>query len=142
MVRKNDVKIKVASTILASSLMATFISGCKGDDVSVLDNTILDNTVVVTFSDDSKDIATTFTSWGRIRVYKSVVSEICYQSNDEETHDNSFQQYDIVKVEQISAYIVEYDIELLRNKDTKEEAVYNIIGRVLTANTEDTQRTI
>ncbi|MBR5662756.1 MAG: hypothetical protein IKX00_03770 [Bacilli bacterium] len=141
MVRKNDVKIKVASTILASSLMATFISGCKDDDVSVLDNTILDNTVVVTFSDDSKDIATTFTSWGRVRVYKSVVSEICYQSNDEETHDNSFQQYDIVKVEQISAYIVEDDIELLRNKDTKEEAVYNIIGRVLTANTEDTQRT-
>ena len=142
MFKKNDVKLKVASTVLAGSFVGAAVSGCGlfQEKESVLDDTILENTVVVTFSDNTKDIATPFATNEGVNAYKSVISEVYYYSSDEEVDIRGYQKYDINNVEQISSYLVEEDIGLLRNKDKKNDAIYGIIGRDIDSN-QDAVRT-
>lgn len=134
MLNKNNTKKAIASAILIGSCLSTTLTGCNA---SVLSNTMLDGSVVVTFEDGTKDIARVWrTTDDNYVIYMSVINETYYADDDFGKYKfgvKNIQNYPIVNVEQISVYLTEEDIINLRSSHSY-DTVTSIMARIISPN--------
>lgn len=134
MLNKNYTKKTIASAILIGSFLSSTLTGCYA---SVLDDTMLDSSVVVTFEDGTKDIARVYcTTEDNYVIYRSVINETYYADDDFGKYRyrlKNIQNFPIVNVEQVSAYLTEEDITNLRSSNSH-DTVTSIMARIISSN--------
>lgn len=131
------VSAKVVSCALTGALAATALVGCSGRN-SVLDGTVLEDSVVVTFSDDSKDVAIAVESCedSSLPHYQSVTSgvlygnEYCSHKNDGFFDFRPIHHYSIINEENILQYLTLEELKKANNDELTEDDIITIIERV------------
>lgn len=137
----SNLSSKLAAFTLVGSLATCSLAACSSSE-SLLEDTILEGAVVITFEDGSRDVAVRYQPCDRKGEegvyfhYCSVVSEEYYSDLDcEHSHILAFAElghYDIAAVENITSYFNADDFKKITKEELTEEDAISIITRIIT----------
>ena len=119
----NHFKVNRKKLLQIGSFLIAGVSliGCSHREKSILDRTILHDTVVVTFSDSTKDIA-------------RVENALPYQSFVTGKHYGYSKYYsfqDIIQIEDVSNYLTEDDYDKILQSRLYTDDVIEIVNRII-----------
>ena len=136
-------KVKLATFILAGTLALSMLTGCGRSKDNIFKGTILENTTVITFDDNSKDIAKItglcISENSLYSHYRSITSGIYFSDIEcEETYHNNYTDFlhhlNITKEENIVKYLTSDEIEKAYNGNLTDEDITEIITRITIGN--------
>jgi len=143
----NNLKItkKMIALLMAGTMALTF-SGCDSNNsnISLLDGTILEDALVITFEDGSKDIAIATNSCGHIDshyYFESIVSGLEYVSDKCSSNYKTRQKYAIQSNESIVKYITAEEIAKANKEGLTDDDINNIISRIFSESEKEIQKT-
>ena len=137
---KIDQKVssKLATCVLIGSLAATTLTGCGDvDRNNLLKGTILENTVVVTFDNGSKDIAVAISNCNskeEYHHYYSIISGEYFGSlkcTKTKINNTVSHHYGITSEENISGYLTSDDITKAMKGELNNNDIIAIINRAI-----------
>lgn len=122
----------VVALALVGTMATTMLTGCSNKKTAVLEGTHLESTKVITFSDNSKDIAVGIGVCGKTACSKSHMNYRSIITNETFTEcPVSPVPRDIIYTETIMSYLTEEEIAKSLKGQLTEDDVANIISRIV-----------
>lgn len=134
---------KIVAIALATTMTSGFFAGCSSKEkTNILDDTILENSRVITFEDGHIDIAVENNrDYSRAHEhehihYESIITGEWFTTSE---CDYPIYQYNIISDESIVAYLTPEEISKATIEGLTNEDIKNIISRIFTSHEEITQ---
>lgn len=131
--------VKLATFAAVGTVTIGSLTGCQGKNRSILHDTPLNNSYVITFENGTKDIALAkgISGSSSYFVYESIISENRYTKIYDKSERTPLchtaggeQEMPIVSVEPISVYLTSEDIQKGINNTLSNEDIIAIIERI------------
>lgn len=151
---KIDLKkaLKMTKYVLVGSFLTVGLTGCGSEEKdALLEGTLLEDAIVLTFDDGSKDVAVVKGKCyddDNYEHYRSVITNEYYASNlclDEVEatvgKNKILNKYEIVNQEKITKYLTKEELKSAANDELDTDDIIAIIDRTVNTSTETNSKT-